>query len=487
MKKRSQLPDARTYTILFRGCANSIHSKLAVSEAVRIYHTMLTNERLKPNTIHLNAVLEACANAGDVDTMFSILHTVTSGTRSPDNRTYTIVLNALRPKRDMARRSDLTDEETAEINKASIQKARTIWEAVIADWRKAQIFIDEELVCTMGRILITGDYHANNSVLPLLEQTMKLPRLDQAEAELPPPAGKSKGEDADAQGQAVVPAEPRATTPAGYAIPGNNTLSLILTALMATRKTTLGPKYWTLLTKKYGVRPDAENYHRMLKLLRAGKASTKTAEVIGHMPPKFMAGKTFRIALSTCVGDNLNRNAFRNATSIFDAMVANLRYPDAHAMRLYIQAARANYGPFQTPSPSSASASASARSTSDPDGRLGLGRQIVAALDRMWQPFRIVAGAFSYPSRASRSDKEEWDHFAAERREAIAVARRMVAAMDTVVTEGMATPEIIKVMRTRRNILNRHVTRFYEKEEKMEGARKRNMDKESESEREDLD
>lgn len=458
MKKRAQLPDARTYTIIFRGCANSTHPKLAVSEAVRIYHTMLTNERLKPNTIHLNAVLEVCARAGDIDTMFSILHTVTNGLRSPNNQTYTIVLNSLRPRPDLARRSDLAEEEVEENNKISIQKAKAIWEAVIADWRKAKIFIDEELVCSMGRILLTGDYHDNNNILPLLEQTMRLPRLDLVEAELKSGDQSKKG---GARDSAKDLTEPIPTTPSGYAIPGKNTLSLVLTSLVATRKTTLGPKYWTLMTKKYGIQPDAENYHRMLKLLRVGKASTKTAEVIGHMPPGFMAAKTFRIALSTCVGDNLNPNAFRNATSIFDAMVSNLRYPDAHAMRLYLQAARANYGRFQT-------TDAAALGTSD-DGKFGLGRQIMAALDRMWQPFRILAGSFSYPGRASRSPAEEWGRSADERREAVAVARRMVAAMDAVVTEGMAAPEMVRVMKSRRNVLNRHVTRFFEKEQKIMG------------------
>lgn len=470
MKKRSQLPDARTYTILFRGCANSVHSKLAVSEAVRIYHTMLTNERVKPNTIHLNAVLEACGNAGDVDTMFSILHTVTSGPRSPDNRTYTIVLNALRPKPDFAGRSELSDEETLAINKACIQKSKAIWEAVIADWRKAKIYIDEELVCTMGRILIMGDHEDNNSVLPLLEQTMRLPRLDLPAAELPAPN--------DAPAVAAGPSSPAKTKPvntAGYAIPGNNTLSLILTALTKIRKTTLGPKYWTLMTKKYGIEPDAENYHRFLKLLRIGKASAKTAEVIGHMPREFMAPKTFRIALSTCVGDNLNPNAFRNATAIFDAMVANVRYPDAHAMRLYLQAARANFRAYQKTSTSPFASTSSPADPSDPDGKFGLGRQIVAAVDRMWQPFRIVAGSFSYPSRVSRSDQEAWDRSLADRREVAAVARRMVAAMDTVVTGAMATPDVIKVMKTRRNVLNRHVMRFYEKEQRIVAQRKRDM------------
>ncbi len=63
MKKRGQPPNAQTYTILFRGFAKSQHPTLAVSEAVRIYTTMLDSPRLPLNTIHLNAVLEVCARA----------------------------------------------------------------------------------------------------------------------------------------------------------------------------------------------------------------------------------------------------------------------------------------------------------------------------------------------------------------------------------------------------------------------------------------
>ena len=61
MKKRAQIPNAKTYTIIFRGCAQSLHPKLAVSEATRIYNFMLNLGSLKPNTIHMNAVLEVCA------------------------------------------------------------------------------------------------------------------------------------------------------------------------------------------------------------------------------------------------------------------------------------------------------------------------------------------------------------------------------------------------------------------------------------------
>lgn len=96
MKKRGQIPNAKTYTVIFRGCAGSLHPKLAVSEATRIYNFMVKHATLKPNTIHMNAVLEVCARARDIESLFTVLSTANTGIRTPDSCTYTIVLNALR-------------------------------------------------------------------------------------------------------------------------------------------------------------------------------------------------------------------------------------------------------------------------------------------------------------------------------------------------------------------------------------------------------
>ena len=102
MKKRAQQPNAQTFTIIFRGCALSQHPKVAVSEAVKLYQNMLSVGRIKPNTIHLNAVLQVCAKASDLESMFSILTSSDDPLRSPNNLTYTTILNALRRKTEDA-------------------------------------------------------------------------------------------------------------------------------------------------------------------------------------------------------------------------------------------------------------------------------------------------------------------------------------------------------------------------------------------------
>jgi hypothetical protein len=498
MKKREQLPNAQTYTILFRGFANSVHPRLAVSEAVRIYHSMMTSKRLKPNIIHMNAVLEVCGRAGDIDSLFSIVSTADDKLRSPDNRTYTIILNSLRPKiptHRLPRRRPQNEEEQVEEEDqedsdstpdlAVVNQAKAIWDEVRTKWRKGKIIIDEPLVCAMGRILRHGGRQENLEILDLVHETMNIPRLDKvpealptrkvsqpvrkqdqptetaakepidAIAEEPTEAVTEKPTEAIAEEATKATVKPRIqlqrrsnTTQSLYAIPGSNTLSLILESLRETRRTTLGPKYWDLFVNTYKVEPDRENYASYLRLLRVGHASTKTADVIEGMPTKWMMAKTFRIGLSCCIKDNLNKHAFANATRIFKAMKA-LRVPDALSMRLYINATRANFRPLTA-------------NVSATEGKFALGRQIVVALQHMWEPFGTLTRSFSFSSRRTESLLQLKDSTFNERMEAMAVAKRMIAAMDFVVTEGAAEASVIKNLRTRRNVLNRLVARFYQ-------------------------
>lgn len=464
------MPNAQTYTILFRGFANSDHPRLAVSEAVRIYHTMMTSKRLQPNIIHMNAVLEVCGRAGDMDSLFSIVSTADEKLRSPDSRTYTIILNSLRPKiptHRLPRRKPEQEEEEGEpdaerdpaaaADMSVVNQAKAIWEEVITKWRKAKLIIDERLVCAMGRLLRHGGREENDEILDLVEQTMNIPRQDKVVASLPGPARTQTAEEAVRPVQAAVKTQHRKGPKSGpgvYAVPGSNTLSLILESLRATRKTTLGPKYWDMLVNEYKVEPDKENYHSYLRLLRVGHNSTKTADVIQQMPASLLTPKTFRIGLSCCVRDNLNRHAFANATRVFKAMRA-LRAPDAMAMRLYLQATRANFRPVTA-------------NMSEVDGKFALGRQISIALDNMWEPFGTLTRSFSFSSLATRSPEEMWKRTSNDQLEAMAVAKRMVAAMDFVVTEAAAEPKVIRQLRTRRNILNRYVMMFNDRRHKME-------------------
>ncbi|KAK3357191.1 hypothetical protein B0T25DRAFT_538508 [Lasiosphaeria hispida] len=448
MKKRAQLPDARTYTIIFRGCAESVHPKLAVSEAVRIYSTLMANERIKPTTIHLNAVLEVCARAGDLDSMFTIAQTANNALRSPNSQTYTIILNGLRHKPDVSRREGLSEEQVEMNNSHALEKARAIWDDIILRWKNAKLVIDEELVCAMGRLLMGGDRKDKDSILELLEQTMALPRLDKG-------AIAGSVNTTTAAPKAPHPRSPTASS-AIHPKPSRNTLSLIMMSLQGTKKTSLAPKYWEHLTKVHSVEPDKDNYNKYLKVLQVGRASEKMANTIVAMPPAFFSPMTFRTGFSTCIHDELSPHAFQNACRIFDVMITKTRYPDPLAMRLFLQSARGNVRHHYEKHPKDEQAA-----------KLSLGRQIVAGVDRLWQPFRILMSSFSYPEQPAKSPQGAWQMAERDVAEAMATARRIIAAMDKVTFEGMADEEICKILKSRRAILNRLVERYYEKEQNM--------------------
>ncbi|KAH8895084.1 hypothetical protein GQ53DRAFT_779867 [Thozetella sp. PMI_491] len=425
MKKRAQLPNAQTYTILFRGFAASEHPKLAASEAFKIYQSMLTLDRVKPNTIHMNAVLETAAHARDIDLLFTIVDTASPPLRAPDTRTYTIILNALRHQIEpLPQRRGLTDEEHKKNVENTILRAKSVWQEVVRRWRQDKIVMDEMLACAMGRILLQGDHKDRKSVLALLGQTMQLPRLDDTN---------------DSQ-----------SAPAVYAVPTQNTLSLVMSALRSTKNTSLAPKYWQLLTEEYAITPDRENYVRYLKALQNGRASTKTAELMPTIPQRILGPKYFRIAMQTCINDNLNKNAFQNACRIFDVMVETSRYPDAMTMRLFLHAARANFRPFQEQ-----------RETDPVGSKMALYKQVIAALDRMWEPFRVLCSSLSYPAHATTSPKQQWQETLNDRTELVAVARRMMAAVDSVVSDNGADPAVLKTLKTRNTIIRQYVSRFH--------------------------
>ena len=204
MKKRGQTPNVRTYTTIFTGCAQTVDKspEQALLVATKIYYGMLSDARLRPNTIHMNSVLSVCARAKDIQAVFNIAKTANTNTRMPDCTTYTIILSAMRAATELPydakkhkteseknkykqnkhkRRKDVEDigDPTLEKPAVTIRRARATWEEVVLNWRRGYLLMDERLVCSMGRILLLGGVADNSSILALLHQTMGIPRLDQ--------------------------------------------------------------------------------------------------------------------------------------------------------------------------------------------------------------------------------------------------------------------------------------------------------------------
>ena len=179
MKKRGQIPDGYTFTIIFRGLAAAAQTHpSAVQNALSIYHSMDSpTSPVAPNPIHTNAVLTVCAKAEDLDAMFGVAAKLKErGVRAPNSQTYTIMFNAMRTY--MRKTSEnLSVGEFLPIRSKMVMDARRMWQDIVRRWRHGDMWIDEELVCAMGRLLMLGGPADRNDIPALLRQTMKLPQL----------------------------------------------------------------------------------------------------------------------------------------------------------------------------------------------------------------------------------------------------------------------------------------------------------------------
>ncbi|CAJ2506937.1 Uu.00g081230.m01.CDS01 [Anthostomella pinea] len=464
MKKRGQIPNAQTFTIIFRGCAKSPHPKLAVAEAVKLYQNMLSSSRIKPNTIHLNAVLQVCAKAGDLESMFSILQSTNDGIRAPNNLTYTTILNTLRATADKTPSDDLPEADIADNKAKAIQRAQIIWEEAISRWRSGSIIIDEEMVCAMGRVLLMGTTRDAASIEQLVEQTMTIPAEDRASL----PENSKQAKDvakSDAPTNMITRPNEKTTVKAPgapsirYALPGNNSLSMILSSLEKTGRTTKAIRYWGLFVKRHNVVPDADNWTRLLRVFLRGKNSGRTVGYLSQMPRELMTSRHIRLAMTTCIRDNLNLSSFHNATQVLELMLLNLRIPSVPCLRIYLRTAYANKRAIYE------------NANKDADvAQATWCRQLAVALGNLWGPYLIAAKQFVFDrpeDPASDESQRRMDHKA----EVVTLARKMLTAYDRLILGSVLPPEVLKDVETlkkRRNNINSFVVTHIEKMKKQD-------------------
>ncbi|KAL7905906.1 hypothetical protein GGI35DRAFT_124837 [Trichoderma velutinum] len=446
MKKRGQLPNAQTFTVIFRGCARSQHPKLAVAEAVKHYNILLSDKRLQPNSIHMNAVLNVCARAGDLDSMFLIADTANDSTRAPTPYTYTTILNALRHQALLVV-DDITPEQQAANTQKAVDRAKTIWVEVIDKWRKAQLVIDEELVCSMGRVLLLApNKEQKKEVLDLLYQTMSIPNLAKD-------AGMDAFQDSEMEKIAVTGAPKKVpSTRAVYAVPGRNTLALVLTTLASSKLTTCGIKYWNLLVRYYGVIPDNDNWLRMFGMLKVAKASGHASSILSLMPDEYIDAKHYRIAMETCVRDNINTNAIDNSNRVLESMLERLPVPDLHTLRLYLRVALVSHFQFRERLKEGDEKDVEA-------AKRDYGLQITTALAHLWEPYKKVHYHF-FKEKTKGKDASSGALYNSQR-EVIALARHMFSAFNKVLNEKMLDESDEKDLRVVGAKINREIQKFY--------------------------
>ncbi|KAI0166064.1 hypothetical protein GGR57DRAFT_4512 [Xylariaceae sp. FL1272] len=457
MKKRAQLPNAQTFTIIFRGCARSEHKKKSSAEAVKLYNTMLNVGRIKPNTVHLNAVLHVCARAEDIDAMFSVLQSSEDALRAPNNLTYTTILNALRAHADKYPSPHLTEKMIEEGWEVAVKRAKMIWEEVVSRWRAGSVTVDEELVCAMGRILLKGHYNDTRLIEDLLDQTMNLSPASTTPAMARPKKAETDDDAVPSTEQQLISAPPQTSAstqisrgPANaFARPGRNSLSLILAALEKTRRTTHALRYWGIFTKRYGVVPDADNWRQLLRVFSCGKNSARTAAYLANIPSDMLNPKHVRIAMNTCIRDNLNRSAFQNATHILEIMCKNFSVPDPLTLRTYLQFAHAHKRSYDQ------------QLKADHENAMGAwARELTIALDKLWGPYQVLAKKciVKHPEKMDRDKIGEAQNLKAE---VVALARKMIAAADILVMERLVPATVNDRLKRQRNTLNRFVVTHF--------------------------
>lgn len=479
MKKRAQHPDAFTYTILFKGLATQDSNPKALENALSIYQSMSAdNSRIKPNVIHTNAMLMVCARAGDMNALFGIAANLPmSGFRAANTLTFTIILNALRQNAVSDASGRLTEKERGRLAAKAVRDGRRVWDDIVGRWRKGDIWIDEALACTMGRLLLVGIKGDWKDIFALLEQSTQLPRLrndDHFQKALPASQVMEEETSTDVATETtdLVTAESDLTivnaesdlTPGNefalvrppipvngtnaYATPGQNTLSLILEACTKLQAKALATYYWGLLTSDpYGIVPDAACYHSYLRILRIARASTEATALVQSMPRRDLGVRTFRIAMPTCMRDKLNPNALANASKLMDKMQTELPLPDLVVMTDYLNLALISPAYSQN----------GTASLSSQEVKTKHGAQIMKALDRLGPHNVDLKQYLESPVKGPKGE----DY----RDLATALARLMISALDKIVHQGLVDRSFHGELMQRRSKLAAKVTKYQRQEQ----------------------
>jgi hypothetical protein len=371
MKKRAQFPDSYTYSILLRGLGNNAHTSGVLSKALSVYHSLSApNSRVEPSIIHTNAALRVCARALDMDALWGVAGKIPdTGPAAANAITYITIINAIRQNLLINGPKGETDDELAARRERGIMEGRRIWEDIVGRWRSADLVIDEELVCAMGRLLLIGSRPRDwDDVLSLVEQTMDIPRLvprlgssgrtetgyKRVRAPKSPPQYRADDDHLSpdktpARGDEFLALTPRGvgsavSNPLAYARPGNNTLSVVQEACQKIVANKASQEYWDLLTDPttYNITADLNNLNMRLRNLRQNRASSTAVELLKNdMMDKGITPRpgTFRIAMSTCVRDKNNHNSLRNAGQILNIMSKVMEDADHKAVAMYAELA----------------------------------------------------------------------------------------------------------------------------------------------------
>ncbi|KAI9725307.1 MAG: hypothetical protein M1828_003322 [Chrysothrix sp. TS-e1954] len=394
MKKRGIRPDSHTYLLVLRGLAEFAHHPNSLSRALSVYHSMSgPNTRVRPSVTHTNAMLKVCARANDTDSLMDIVSRMPErGPDSADSWTFTTILNHLRHGAQIAPPGEETKADERRRIEAAVIQGRKLWKVTIDKWRAGDLAMDEGLVCAMGRLLLISPRPRDwDDVLSLTHQTMDvarpMPRLGVSGRELPPmpknhvlakpdPDRESLSlmeEDEEEKSVYLDPPigsaydvvnandpkqhnsmnAPTLRTKDGktrfsrssFAPAGNNVFSLVLEACLKQMAKQPALDYYSYFTSQQPkpFPPDRNNLEMLLRVMRQSHSSAAALALIREEFPKHSikpTEKAFRLAMSSCLHDNRNPNAFSLASQILDASLNTLGEPDIKVLQIFLSVAQ---------------------------------------------------------------------------------------------------------------------------------------------------
>ncbi|KAG9549725.1 IMP-specific 5'-nucleotidase-like protein 1, partial [Aureobasidium melanogenum] len=454
MKKRAQFPDSHTYVILLRGLSEPPVAADTLGKALAIYHSLgAENSRVKPTTIHTNAALRVCARANDMDSLWGIASKIPEkGPGAADTYTYTTILNAIREHALLEGGTRTDDSEIAALRATAVQQGRRIWGDIVGRWRSGDIAVNEEMVAAMGRLLLIGLQPKDwDDVLSLIEQTMGIPRLvpklgskmRMASLNLPirMPAEVKKdrkditeGEEPETEFDQALLLDSRGKPSVTLVIPGNNIFSLLLEACKLAHAFRTSYEYWDLLTNKstYALKPDMDNIHTFMRILRQTRASGRTLDIVKDTIPAYgwkPHRKTFRIAMSACSRDKNNPNVMKHANQLFELSEHYQVEPDPTTLTQYMELA-----------------------LSTQDGEI-----ISQAIDRLSDPITKLRSIISFGTFSSGRTS------ATARNDVVALMRTVIGAMDQLMKKQLIPQDQVQGWMQRRSNMGAFVTRLMDR------------------------
>ena len=176
MKKRAQIPDSYTYSTIFNGLVANATKANVGRRALELWQSLnAPNSKVKPSILLTNAALKACASANDMDSLWAIAGAIPdSGAQAANSITYTTILNAMKFNSAIEIGVVPTPEQL-DASATAITQARQIWVDIISRWTTARLTLDEDLVGTMGRLLLSSQPFQSVRSLRRLVQEPRLP------------------------------------------------------------------------------------------------------------------------------------------------------------------------------------------------------------------------------------------------------------------------------------------------------------------------